>query len=280
MRRASHRVTDVAVVAGAALPSVSNQHVEAGMVGLLAVGLWSAVASAADQDRDFKSPEEFDAFLDEIGDPQPGTSPQFAPDTTEIWGPKDPKSGLPGLVGHISTETEYPAWPYGEVIETWIVYRPEVTLTGEMLGHFVGSTPGGLAGLEAHYAGLPNASSYRELSFDFTYQYPLTSAQVAEAPGFVPWFVDEVYQFAVYTVIDGVERRSGSLYRQRVVFGGFVSWWDEWVLFDTYEMPDSAHVVTRLEPTGAPTVPLRTWLEAQPANQKAFVHTTATEAPL
>ncbi len=240
---------------------------------LLAWGL-ATTASALDERA---SPEELDKLLDTLGPADP-TSPQFAPDTTEIWAPD--KAGWPKLVGHLSTTTEQPQFPYGEVVETWIVYRPDVYLTREMAGHFVGPTPGGLLGLQAHYASQPNAAEYRTLSFDFSYQVPPTSAAIAETPDFVPSFVDAVHPFEVWTEVDGVPKRSGSLYRQRVVWGGDVSWWDEWVLFDTYEMPDSAHVVTRLVPTGQSTLTLRAWFESQPSNQRAYVHTTATERPL
>lgn len=236
-----------------------------------------ATASFAMDNKGPSTPDEWDkAFVNDFGPELPdAVAPQFAPNTTEIWSPKT-KSGLPMMAGHIQTTTEFEDFPYGDVTESWIVYQPDFVLTREIEAHYVGPTPGGLPGLVTHYSQLPNANDYKLMSFDMTYLEPPTPAEIAAFPDVIPWFVDRTVEFEVVTEIDGNAKTSGFLYRQRMVFGGAVSWWDVWVLYDTYVFPEDSHVVTRLVPRNADQESVQRFLaNLPPEHQWTMVHSHA-----
>ncbi|MCB9686295.1 MAG: hypothetical protein H6735_14730 [Alphaproteobacteria bacterium] len=236
--------------------------------------MFLAATSFAMDDKGPATPDDWDkVILDQFGPVVDGVVYQFAPNTTEVWSPSN-KSGLPSLAGHIHTATEYAEFPFGDVTESWIVFQPDATLTREMEAHYVGATPGGLTGLSNHYAQLTNADDYKLLSFDMVYLEPPTPSEIDAFPDVIPWFVDQIVEFDVTTEIDGSVKSSGSLYRQRMVFGGVVSWWDVWVLYDTYVFPEDSHVVTRLKPRNTEQETVRRFLQNLPQQgQWAMVHT-------
>ncbi|MEZ4236281.1 MAG: hypothetical protein R3F59_08995 [Myxococcota bacterium] len=230
-----------------------------------------------------RDPDVYEVLLDGLYDPtDPDPVPvyQLSPGTTELYGPG--KDGQYGPQGVVVTQVERPDWPWGLVLEDWIVYSPEATLRGDLeldfrgFGHTVDDT------LD-EYASLPDAGSYGHLTFKFTYGSPPSASAIAALPTVIPWFVTDIEEFDVETELNGSQFVSGALYRQRTQLstGATPVWRDVWVLYRDYEFPTAGNgAVTVLKPTGVADRPLRRFLEAQPDERWLFVQASSAADPL
>jgi hypothetical protein len=223
---------------------------------------------------------QYEALLKDLwNDDTPGIVYQLAPGSTQIYAP-----GRGGLekVGKVVTKKANPEWPWGVVTEDWILYNPEELLIGEL--DLEWCCAGNVDAVVAEYAALPDAAMYGHLTFEFTYQAPPTTSSILGLPTMIPWWVDDIQEFAVLTETTSGTVQSGTLYREvytpPVVFGDpsppIPRWRDVWVLWQNYQFPNGTNgVTTVLQPLTIPDRTVRAYLQSQPPTQNLFVQASS-----